>query len=267
MLARFDPVERRNSWLQHRLAFATSFEPDTVAIKARPGYVHLTMNSMIDAYLVGLANDVRPTLETIIAWMENQPEPDRLVFSSDGDNWDAWWSALYEWRQTLGLCKWLSRGDPANREFAGALQAEWDALEQAGPKHVASARAELREVLSARLATALAGNVPQLGLKIYGAAGVKRPSGYSAPLLRFGQWACSHLAEGGTRDGSFVARGKDMLTASLLPKFFWQGDRIEPGLWLKAIYFDSGVVRTPEQAIARAYDSMPGVERPDFVAG
>jgi hypothetical protein len=38
-------------------------------------------------------------------------------------------------------------------------------------------------------------------------------------------------------------------------------------LWLKAIYFDSGAVRTPEEVIAKAYDSMPSVERPDFVPG
>jgi hypothetical protein len=55
-----------------------------------------------------------------------------------------------------------------------------------------------------------------------------------------------------------------MLTASLLPKFMPAGARIEPALWLKAIYFDSGIAETPEQAIAMAYDSMPGIERPDF---
>jgi hypothetical protein len=222
---------------------------------------------MFDAYLVGLANEVRPTLETIITWMETQPEPDRLAFSGDDDDWDAWWFALYRWRQTLGFCKWLSRGDRAEGEFTGALKAEWESLEHIPPEHAASARADLRTVLSVRLATAVAGGGPQLGLKIYEAAGVKRPSGLVAPVLRFGHWACRHLAEGGARDETFVARGKDMLTASLLPKFFWEGAGIEPGLWLKAIYFDSGVVRTPEQAIGRAYDSMPGIERPDFVPG
>jgi hypothetical protein len=35
--------------------------------------------------------------------------------------------------------------------------------------------------------------------------------------------------------------------------------------WLKAIYFDSGVVQTPQEAIAKAYESMPGTVRPDVV--
>ena len=172
-----------------------------------------------------------------------------------------------QWQQALGLCKWLSRGDRAEREFRRALEAEWQALEQVRPEHAAPVRANLREYLSERLATALAGGAPTLGLKLYEAAGVKRPSGLAAPLLTFGHWACRHLADGGKRDADFVGRGKEMLTASLLPKFFWEGERLEPALWLKAIYFDSGVVQTPEQAIAKAYDSMPGIERPDFVPG
>jgi len=58
-----------------------------------------------------------------------------------------------------------------------------------------------------------------------------------------------------------------MLKATLLPYFFWGANRTEPALWLKAIYWDSGVARTPEQTFARAYDSMPGIERPDFISG
>ncbi len=118
-----------------------------------------------------------------------------------------------------------------------------------------------------RLALALAGNAPQLGLKIYDAVAVEKPSGLGAPILLFGQWACRHLMAGGARDAAFVKRGEEMLTASLLPKLFWEHARIQMALWLKAIYFDSGVVRTPEQTIAKAYDSMPGIERPDFVPG
>jgi len=119
--------------------------------------------------------------------------------------------------------------------------------------------------LSQCMAVALAGNVPAIGLKLCEATTAGRPSANQKPLLHFGKWACEHLARGGSRDAVFVARGAEMLRASLLPNFFWGGDRTEPALWLKAIYWDSGVARTPEQAIARAYDSMPGIKRPDFV--
>jgi len=265
MLAKFDPVENRKIWLQGRLDFAGSRQPDTIPAVGHSHFAQLQTSSMIDAYLVGLASEVRPILERLVTWMERQPEPDRLVFSGNGHHEGAWWVAVYEWRQALGLCTWLLRGDPGEGELTAALEADWQGVEKASPKRAAAARASRREYLSERLAMALAGNAPLLGLKIYDSLGPKRPSGLVAPVLRFGHWACRHLAEGGARNATFVARGKQMLTESLLPKFFWEHARIEPALWLKAIYFDSGVVRTPEQAIAKAYDSMPGIERPDFV--
>ena len=57
-----------------------------------------------------------------------------------------------------------------------------------------------------------------------------------------------------------------MLTANLLPRLYAGANGIEIALWLKAIYFDSGAVLTPEQAFAKAYDSMPGIPRPDFIS-
>ena len=266
MLAKFDPVEGRNIWLRAgRLDFTNSLQPATVPVAARAHFAQLQTGSMIDAYLVGLASEVRPILERHVLWMETQSEPDRLVLSGSGYPEDAWSVAVYEWRQALGLGKWLLRGERADRELAAALEADWRGLEEAKPKHAAAARASRHEYLSVRLAMALAANAPLVGLKFYESFGPKRPSGLAAPILRFGYWACLHLAEGKARDATFIARGKQMLTESLLPKFFWEHARIEPALWLKAIYFDSGVVQTPEQAIAKAYDSMPGVERPDFV--
>lgn len=248
MLAKFDPIRERKVWLDYGLKVETEFTPEAIPPTARPGYVSQIVNSSIEAYWVGLADHVRPTLEQIIAWMEAQPEPR---------------PAAYSWQRTLGLCKWLSRGDDARKHLVLALDASWQTLQRASGGQAAKSQAQ--EDLSQRLAVALAGNAPTFGLRFYEAAKVNRPSSDQAPLLQFGKWACDHLARGGNRDATFVARGADMLRASLLPNFFWGGNRTEPALWLKAIYWDSGVAKTPEQAIARAYDSMPGVKRPDFV--
>ena len=94
---------------------------------------------------------------------------------------------------------------------------------------------------------------------------MKLPMAPATSAVQFGYWACRHLLEGGTRDEAFVARGKAMLTANLLPVMYAGANSIEATLWLKAIYFDSGVAQTPEQTFARAYDCMPGVSRPDFI--
>ena len=263
MLAKFDPVGERQGWLDFSLKVETDFTPESIPRESHPHYVALKTNSFIDAYLVGLGDEVRPILEQIVAWMETQPEPD--VRSIRGNHWRDGWVALYSWRRTLGLCKWLSRGDNGEKQFASALDIEWQSWQQASADKAAEVHQERQQVLSQRLAMALAANVPALGLKLYEAAKVRRPSDDQAPLLQFGKWACAHLAQGGQRDATFITRGADMLRASLLPNFFWGGNRTEPALWPKAIYWDSGIARTPEEAIARAYDSMPGVKRPDFV--
>lgn len=265
MLAKFDPIGERQGWLDFSLKVETDFAPETIPRDGHPHYVALRTNSLSEAYLLGLADQVRPTLEKIIAWMEAQPEPDMRLFSDRRRHWRDGWYALYTWRRTLGLCKWLSRGESGETHFAAALDAEWQSWQQASPDQVAQDREERQEALSERLAMALVANAQALGLKLYEASKVRRPSNDQAPLLQFGRWACEHLARGGDRDATFVARGAGMLRESLLPNFFWGGNRTEPALWLKAIYWDSGVALTPEQAIARAYDSMPGVKRPDFV--
>lgn len=100
-----------------------------------------------------------------------RPWRSRLVFSQKGLAEDAWGLAVYEWRQALGLCKWLSRRLQVERQLTGALNADLQELERASSKHAAETRAGRRENMSVRLATALAANAPQLGLKIYETAG------------------------------------------------------------------------------------------------
>jgi hypothetical protein len=266
MFAHFDPISRRKFWLEFKLK-TMRFAPQEFDREGQPLYLHSLVNSSVDGYLLGLADHVRPVLESTISWIESHAEPDLREYSKEQHHWRYGWDSRFTWYQTLGLCKWLSRGDAAETDFGKAIKAEWDARKHASSEFVDRDHSEEQHVLSEHMATALAAKDPALGLKLFTAVGPTEPSEYESPLLQFGQWACQHLASGGKRNPEFVGRGADMLRASLLPNFFWGGNRTEPALWLKAIYWDSGVARTPEQAIAKAYDSMPGIERPDFVPG
>lgn len=173
---------------------------------------------------------------------------------------------MFEWRQLLGVCKWLGRGDRAFDDLTAAVATDWQGLELASVLLAPLVRATRRNFMSIHLATTLAADAPLIGLKILEAA--RMPAIEPADSAAwFGHWACRRLVQGGTRDETFVARGRDMLTANLLPKFYEGAEFIEMALCLKVVYFDSGMVQTPEQAIARAYDSMPGVLRPDFIPG
>jgi hypothetical protein len=266
MLATFDPVRHRKFWLEFELKHMT-FAPHDFHRAAQPLYLHGLLNDAADAYFVGLADRVRPMLEAIIGWIESHPEPDLIEYPKVDYHWRFGWDSRYRWHQTVAVAKWLSRGDPAHADFAKATEAQCDAWKHAAVEPVDRDPGEEQHVLSEHMAVALAANRPLLGLKLFAAVDPIGPSELEAPLLHFGRWACDHLARGGKRDAEFVARGAEMLRASLLPNFFWTPNRTEPALWLKAIYWDNGLAHTPEEAIAKAYDSMPGIERPDFVPG
>lgn len=269
----FDPVAERDFWLEVRLKYALDDEPRGPGPNRPPNVVHIsrTNHSMgrvcdfVGGYLVGLSKELKPAVEKHIAWMESEPEPDRTIYLESGLIYEGWLESLYDWRQALGLCKWLGRGHSAFADLTSAAVADWQVMELASPALTFEARASRREFMSDHLAGALAADAPLIGLKIYEAAGMKPRMEPPPSPVSFGHWACRHLVDRGTRDETFVSRGRDMLTANLLPRFYGGGDIVQAALWLKAIYFDSGVVQTPEQAFAKAYDSMPGVRRPDFM--
>jgi hypothetical protein len=270
----FDPVDERDFWRDLRLQYVVNDEPRVLEKEQElPGLTHIyhrsyaggLLTDLVSGYLVGLWNELRPTTDKFLAWMESTAEPDRAVYLQRGLTSEGWLEALYDWRKALGVCQWLGRGDRAFASLTAAASADWQLLELARPALAPQARATRRNYMSIHLATALAADAPLIGLKIYEAAGAKASMGAPTSPVSFGLWACRHLVEGGSRDSAFVARGKAMLTANLLPAFYQGGRMIESALWLKAIYFDSGVAQTPEQTFARAYDCMPGISRPDFI--
>lgn len=98
MIAKFDPIQSRTMWLKHRLGFVARSDPTAIPVAARAHYAQLQTTRMIDAFLVGLAREVRPSLEGLVAWMERQPEPDCRVFPAvDGKR------MLGDWQCTNGV--------------------------------------------------------------------------------------------------------------------------------------------------------------------
>ncbi len=261
----FDPVRKRKFWLDFNLAYETRFEPAEIPVKGQALYVSTMTNSLITAYLLGLVDRVQPTLKAIVTWMEGQPEPDIQLFDETWEHWRDGWHARYVWWRTLGLCKWLCGIDGAEKDFTKALQAEWRAWAQARPEDAARDFHLRWEALSEHLALALAAKYPWAGLQFRSAAGITKISADHPTLLFLGQWACLHLHLENKRDTEFIGQGGKLLRMTMWPELLSQGRHTEAALWLKAIYWDSGAARSPEQAIARAYDFLPGVKRPGFV--
>ena len=69
MLAKYDPVKSRGYWLKFGLKFEAEFDPDPVPARARPSYAGQKANSMVDAYLIGLAKECdRPWRRSSDGW-------------------------------------------------------------------------------------------------------------------------------------------------------------------------------------------------------
>ena len=230
-------------------------------ITRKPGQLQSKLHYLIQAHLLGLREQVLPLARKLAAWMEGQPEP------PDGKDTSGCYRA-YQWWETLGLCKWLIDGDPAVPEFARASEADWlrwDRFERIEPD---GKKLLMREGLELALPLNLAARRYAVGLTLCREAGLTVKASSAPAIVRaelmFGQWACRHLAEGGKPDAAYVAKGEEMLRNAMMERFIPNGSHIKMVMWLKAIYHDCGVTRTPEETIFKAYDTMIGVEKPAF---
>lgn len=261
----FDPQKLRHRWRSRLLEFYDKEGVASVARTARNHFSQIIVGNLVEAYLIGFAGPVDAILRRQLAGMLSGSEPVRSDFAANPVGEESWCRQLFEWRQALGLCKWLSE-EPAESTFAAALTADWCGLQAAQADDYVGAQVERWDRMSLRLALALAADRPQEGLDIAAACALSKHYEAFGPLVGFGSWACHRLVSGGRRDREFVERGSRALTATLLPVLLPLARKCEIGLWIKAIFFDSGAAATAEQAMILAYDCMPGVRRPDFDA-
>lgn len=253
----FDPARKRKFWLDFNLAYESRFEPDAIPSKGQPLYLSTRSNSLVGAHMLGLGERVRPALEAMVEWMESRPEPAVGLFDDEQDHWRDGWYALYAWRRTLGIAKWLCGIDGAESDFKRALLAEWQGWEQADRDDAARDFDLRREALPEHLSMALAAGDPSAVLPLRAAASVATIAEGQPPLLILGQYACLHLHRGNGRDAEFDANTAYFLRQALWSELLLRGRYTQAALWLKALFWDGGTAKTPEQAMMRAYDFTP----------
>jgi hypothetical protein len=257
----FEPQTNRQFYLEFLLPIATEFAPEKTGRLNRANYMGITLRYLIEAHLLGLRDRVLPLARAAVAWMEAQPDP------AEGND-AAECFRVYEWWETLGLCKWLIDGDPAVAAFGRASEADWRLWDKFYCLEPNGAKLLMRDGLESSLPLNLAARRYDVGLTLCQKGGLTEKASSAPAIVRaelmFGQWACRHLASGGKPDAAYIAKGEEMLRKVMTERFTANGYYIRMALWLKAIYHDSGSVRTPEETILRAYDTMTGVERPAF---
>ena len=257
----FEPKKDRQFYLDFLLTIVTKFEPEATGPFNRSHYMASKLGDLVHAHLLGLREQVLPLARALAAWMESQP-----ALPEDKDTEESFYA--YQWWETLGLCKWLIDGDLAVAEFARASEADWRRWDQFDRFQPNGKKLLMREGLELALPLNLAARRHDVGLTLCREAGLTtKPS--SAPAivraeLMYGQWACRHLIDGGKPDATYVAKGEEMLRKVMSESFIMNGYHTKMAMWLKAIYHDSGVTRTPEETILKAYDTMTDIEKPAF---
>ena len=82
------------------------------------------------------------------------------------------------------------------------------------------------------------------------------------PMADLARWMAKHLAAGVARDARFVARAEAALRSWYdIPKSV---SCVNLALWLKMIYWESGLTKTPAETFLRLYEVLPQIEKPDF---
>jgi len=257
----FAPEGDRKFYLDFHMPRVTKFEPEKTGPFNRAGYMSSRLGDLILAHLLGLREEVLPIARSLASWMKAQPAP------PEGKDSDECYR-VYQWWRTLGLCKWLIDGDPAVAEFGRASEANWQQWDQFDRLLPNGTKLLMREGLELSLPLNLAARRHDVGLKLCQEAGLTEKASSAPAIVRaelmYGQWACRHLANGGKPDAAYVAKGEEMLLKTMMERFISNGSHTKMAMWLKAIYHDSGVARTPEETILKAYDTMTGVEKPAF---
>jgi hypothetical protein len=257
----FDPEGDRKFYLDFDMPLVMEFEPEKTGPFNRAGYMSSRLDDLIRAHLLGLREQVLSIARSLASWMKAQPAP------PEGKDADECFRA-YQWWETLGLCKWLIDGDPAVAAFARASEAYWRQWDQFDRLLPNGTKVLMRDGLERALPLNLAARRYDVGLKLCREAGLTEKASSAPAIVRaelmYGQWACRHLADGGKPDAAYVAKGEEMLRKVMTECFIENGYYTKMVMWLKAIYHDSGVTRTPEETILKAYDTMTGVEKPAF---
>lgn len=232
-----------------------SFEPRPDLLDNRIG-----ASSQVDTYplwatFIGMHDEALAPIRKGLALMEEygppsgaEPEPPNQLYSSR-DKAIKWW-------RSLGLGRWIAEGQDGVKEFGKAadhVHQQWQG-DDPGPFvtsvliGLASHRYQMVDWIS------------QQCLSETGRLIVPEED---RPLAEFARWMARHLKAGGTRDAKVVARFEAALRAyAELPRFGvgW----MNMALWLKEIYWTSGLTKTPVETFLKLYEVLPQIEKPDF---
>jgi hypothetical protein len=245
----FDPESWRDSLRSHLLAEAAdrareAYLPNAVGRAADAG-----LQICLYAWFVGMRGEVEPLLEKYRDWFEDSIVRDER----SGDPPSRF--AAYR-LEGLAMTKWMLEGVSDRALYAQSLRLqEQTMLAEAAAKQISLEAAWAADAGPYLRTWIMAGDPAQ------GAAAARDlvpDDDESSVALRLCRADWGHAPP----DGEALAAGEAMLTNHLADDWLDGGLVLPAALWLKTLYFVSGLTSRPEQTLMRAYDLMPDVRRP-----
>lgn len=258
MATYFDPQPVRKSFDEFVLEMElkevmSTYEPDAVGNAAL-----LRLATIVDAWLVGLRQEIQPALVSCGQWFE--------VVVSKTEKFGL--NPTYHAAQKLSgyaLCEWMTeeivRVD-LHREAMRLHEQSWrENTPPLTPNEIVS------DYLDDYLLECIQSEDYQRGLDMYESFKTKVEVGSNnfTGACDFGGWLCGHLLRNPSRLDDVVNEGVKFLAANLESNWLKHGKSLTAAAWLKVILWETGQTSSAFETIIRAYDFMPNVQRPSVL--
>jgi hypothetical protein len=245
----FDPDSWRSSLQSHLLAEEAdrareAYLPNAVGRAADSG-----LQTCLYAWFVGMHGEVRPLLEKYRGWFEDS-------IARDEQSGDPPSRFAADRLEALAITKWMLDGTSDPALYAQSLKFQEQTVAADAAAKQMSQEAVWVPRLGRYLRTWILADDPSQGVLATRELVPGNDEASVALRLCRADWGHAPL------DKDALAAGEAMLTNHLVDNWLDGGLVLRAALWLKTLYFVSGLTCNPEQTLMRAYYFMPDVRRP-----
>lgn len=272
----FDPIKTRKTFERFTLFYALNKRSEQFEFPEK----HADLQTIIDAWLVGLDKDIEPALINGNQWRKNSTLKHDFSYE---------FARLGE---EFGLSSWMLENKINSDAYKQTLNA-FDNFYARGYTKVLGPdifnyqlqKFELNQIsgqpfpndlilksaLDQYLANCIQCGEFERGVALYESAGGNiniNPKRIKS-TLKFGYWVCKQKSQGiEIPIIEYISTGERVLRHHLNDPLHggWlaYGQSVNAAIWLKIVYWDSGTIKTPLETILKAYDLMPDVTKPNF---
>lgn len=258
----FDPIKNRWAYTNNG-GLKMSLAVREILGKPIGNYAIHDIQDVIYAWLARLEIEISPAIPRALDWL-NQAIKGKEKF---GESQNFHHMRLH-WARAIS--KWLLSAETGKDDWAEAMRFELDYWKD----EPNTATWTIRHCLDDYMAFALQAGRYAEGIETYERlVGVKKvPLSKILKPRDYAYALCLQQTQGQFNDEDLFEAGRRVLQANLKEEWLGRGQSIRAATWLKIVYWDRDLragrapVLTPLQALLKAYDDMPNVPRPDFLA-